>query len=225
MLESVRNITIYNVNSRIYYRYFTFKGLDYTRNIVVFLKIFFQRSIFRKLTIAVISSSQWNVVSTFWVIWENVRCRLMKPLIFGYYTKIINYAFHFTFFKNVSVSFAVSSTIKRNITLHERTTNHLWFIETWRINGISFSIWWNSFTFCIFRSKYILTVVVTAWHFFISSLVNCEQPSKKSGYSLLTTILTRSTDIKKLQLARMLQFFSKVVSFSQLLRRTIFCLK
>ena len=47
-----------------------------------------------------------------------------------------------------------------------------------------------SFTFCIFHSKYILTVVVTAWHFFISSLVNCEQPSKKSEYSVLTTILT-----------------------------------
>ena len=34
MLESVRNSTIYNVSSRIYYQYFTFKGLDYTRNIV-----------------------------------------------------------------------------------------------------------------------------------------------------------------------------------------------
>ena len=211
-----------------YYRYFTFKGLDYTRNIVyslVFLKIFFQRSIFRKLTIAVISSSQWNVVSTFWVIWENVRCRLMKPLIFGYYTKIINYAFHFTFFKNVSVSFAVCSTEKKHNII-------------WEDNWPSLVYWnmknqWDfildlmklfSFTFCIFHSKYILTVVVTAWHFFISSLVNCEQPSKKSGYSVLTTILTRSADIKKPQLARMLQFFSKVVSFSQLLRRTIFCL-
>ena len=48
-----------------------------------------------------------------------------------------------------------------------------------------------SFTFCIFHSKYILTVVVTAWHFFISSLVNCEQPSKKSEYSVLTTILSQ----------------------------------
>ena len=34
MLESVRNSTIYNVSSRIYYQYFTFKGLDYARNIV-----------------------------------------------------------------------------------------------------------------------------------------------------------------------------------------------
>ena len=41
-----------------------------------------------------------------------------------------NYAFRFTFFKNVSVSFVVSLTIKRNITLHERATDHIWFIES-----------------------------------------------------------------------------------------------
>ena len=111
MLEPVRNSTIYNVSSCIYYQYFTFKGLDYTKNIVyllIFLQI--QRNIFRKLRITIISSSQWNVVSTFWVIWGNVRCRLMKPLIFGYYTN----AFHFTFFKNVAVSLVVSLTIKRD---------------------------------------------------------------------------------------------------------------
>ena len=33
LLESVRNSTIYNVSSRMYCKYFTFKGLDYTRNI------------------------------------------------------------------------------------------------------------------------------------------------------------------------------------------------
>ena len=165
MLESVRNSTIYNVSSRIYYPYFTFKGVHHTRNIVyslISLQIFFQRSIFRKPAITVISSSQWNVVSTFWVIWGNVRCRLRKPLIFGDYTKIITYAFHFTFFRNVSVFFAVSLTIKRNITSHETATDCIKFIETWRINGISFSIWCNSFTLCIFRPKYILTVVVRA---------------------------------------------------------------
>ena len=56
-----RNSTICNVSGRIYYQYFTFKGLDYARNKVYslfFLQIFFQSSIFRKLTITVISSSQ-----------------------------------------------------------------------------------------------------------------------------------------------------------------------
>ena len=51
LLESVRNRTIYNVSSHMYYQYFTFKGLDYTRDIVfslIFLQIFFQRNIFRK---------------------------------------------------------------------------------------------------------------------------------------------------------------------------------
>ena len=37
--------------------------------------------------------------------------------------------FHFTFFKSVSVSF-VSLTIKRTITLHEKATTQIWFIET-----------------------------------------------------------------------------------------------
>ena len=61
LLESVRNRIIYDVSSRMYYQYFTFKGLDYTRNIVlslIFLQIFFQRNIFRKLRITAISSSQ-----------------------------------------------------------------------------------------------------------------------------------------------------------------------
>ena len=167
MWVSVRNSTICNASGRIYYQYFTFKGLDYTRNKVyslIFLQIFFQSSIFRKLTITVISSSQLNVVSTFWFIWGNVRCRLMKPFIFGGLHKIMT---HFILhFSKMFLFFAVSLTIKRNVTLHERATDHIWFIETWRINTISFSIWWNYFTFCIFRSKYILTVVVTAWHFF-----------------------------------------------------------
>ena len=61
LLESVRNSRIYKVSSCMYYQYFTFKGLGYTRNIVfslIFLQIFFQRNIFRKLRITVISSSQ-----------------------------------------------------------------------------------------------------------------------------------------------------------------------
>ena len=33
LLESVRNSAIYNVSSRIYYEYFTFKDLGYARNI------------------------------------------------------------------------------------------------------------------------------------------------------------------------------------------------
>ena len=135
------------------------------------LQIFFQRSIFQRLTIIYISSSQWNVGSNFWVIGGNVRCRLMKPMMFGDDTKIIT---HFILhFSKMFVSFVVSFTIKRNITLHERATTNIWLIETWRNNGISSLMWWNSFTFCIFCSRYILTVVVTAGHFFTSSLVNC----------------------------------------------------
>ena len=154
MLESVRNSTIYNVSSSMDYQYFTFKGLDYKKNMVfslVFLQFSFKCNIFRKLRIAVISSSQGSVVNTFWVIWGNTRSRLMKPQIFGDYIHKNNYAFHFTFFKNVSVSFVVSLTINRDIMFHKRATAHIWFIEPWRI---SFPIWWNSFTLCIFRSKY-----------------------------------------------------------------------
>ena len=62
LLESVRNSTIYNVSSRMYYhhQYFTFKGLDYTGNIIfslIFSQIFFQHDIFKKLGMTVISSS------------------------------------------------------------------------------------------------------------------------------------------------------------------------
>ena len=40
--------------------------------------------------------------------------------------------------------------------------------------------------------------------FFLKSrLVNCEQPSKRSDIFSVTTIITRSTDIKKPQLDRM----------------------
>ena len=45
----------------------------------------------------------------------------------------------------------------------------------------------ETFTFLIFRSKYILTVVATAWYF--SLLVNCEQPSKKSGILFSVTTI------------------------------------
>ena len=63
LLESVKNSTIYNVSIRIYYQYFTFKDLDYNKNIIfslIFLQMFFQRNtnIFRKLRTTVISSSQ-----------------------------------------------------------------------------------------------------------------------------------------------------------------------
>ena len=149
------------------------------------MQVFFQHNILRKLRITVISSSQCSVVSTFWVTWGNVRCKLMKPDFWGLHRN--NYAFHFTFFKNVFVSFVVSLTINRNIKFHKgatvhiwfiepwriRATVHIWFIEPWRINGISFPIWWNSFTLCIFRSMYILTVVITTWLSFTFSLVNC----------------------------------------------------
>ena len=37
----------------------------------------------------------------------------------------LNYAFHFTFLKNVFVSFVVSLTIKRDITLLKRATVRL----------------------------------------------------------------------------------------------------
>ena len=131
MLEPIGNSTIFNViSSHIYYQYFTFKGLDYTRNIVfslIFLQIFFQRNIFRKLRITVISSNHWNVVSTFWVILGNVRCRLMKPLIFGDYTKIITrFILHFS---KMFLFRLLCLTIKRDITLHKRATVHIWFIK------------------------------------------------------------------------------------------------
>ena len=113
LLESVRNSTIYNVSSRICYQYFTFKGLNYTINIVyslIFLKI--QRNIFRKFRITIISSSQWNVVSTFRVLWGNVRCSIMKPMVFGNYTKTItHFILHFS--KMFLFDF-LSLTIKRD---------------------------------------------------------------------------------------------------------------
>ena len=52
LLESLRNSIIYNVISPIYHNYFTFTGLDCTRNIVfslIFLQIFFQRNILESL--------------------------------------------------------------------------------------------------------------------------------------------------------------------------------
>ena len=58
-----------------------------------------------------------------------MRCRLMKPHILGDYPKIISYAFRFTFFKNVSVPLVMSLTIKRNITLHERATDHIGLLK------------------------------------------------------------------------------------------------
>ena len=141
MLESVRNSTMYNLSSRMHYQYFTFKDLDHTRNTdfsLTFLQIFFQRNIFKKLSLTVFSSSQWSVVITFWVIWGNVRCRLMKPLIFGDYTKIITrFILHFS----KMFLFHLLITIKGDTTLHKRATLHIWFIEPWRINRISFPNW------------------------------------------------------------------------------------
>ena len=171
LLDSVKNSTIYNVSSRIYYQYFTFKGQGYTRNIVfslISLQVFFQRNIFRKLRITVITSSRWNILLLFELFEEMCDVDLWSSWFLGVTQK--NYAFQFTVFY---VSFVLSLTIKLDITLHKRATVHVWFIEPWRINGISFPIWRNSFTFCIFRSKYSLTVVVTAVLSFSSSFVNC----------------------------------------------------
>ena len=175
MLEPVGNSTIYNVRSRMYYQYFTFKGLDYTRNIVfplIFLQVFFQRSIFRKLRITVISSSHWNVVSTFWVILGMVRYKLMKPLIFGDDTKIIT-RFILNFSKMLLFCL-LCLTIKRDITLHKRATVHIWFIKRNMKNQ------WDSihdlmklFYTLYFLLKIYLTAVATAWFSFASSLVNC----------------------------------------------------
>ena len=74
-------------------------------------------------------------------------------------------------------------------------------------------------------------MVVTAF-FHTSSLINFEQRFKKSGIFSVTTILKylRSTDIKgqlilKASISPNAVIFSKVASFSQLLRGTIFCLK
>ena len=114
-----------------YFQYFTFKALDVVISLNL-LQIFFQRNIFRKLRIIVITSSHWIVVSIFWVIWGNVRCRLMKPLTFWGLHKN-NYAFHFIFFKNVSVSFVVFLTINRDITFHEKATVHIWFIAVFGV--------------------------------------------------------------------------------------------
>ena len=104
--------------------------IDYTRNIVfslIFFQIFFQRNISRKLRITVISSSQWSVVGTFWVILGNVCCGLMKPLIFGDYTKIITrLILHFS---KMFLFRLLCLTIKRDITLDKRATLHIWFIE------------------------------------------------------------------------------------------------
>ena len=58
-----------------------------------------------------------------------MHCRLMKPHILADYPKIISYAFRFIFFKNVSVSLVMSLTIKRNITLHERATDHIGLLK------------------------------------------------------------------------------------------------
>ena len=61
LLESVKNSAIYSLSSRMFYQNFIFKGLGYTRNIffsLIFLQIFFQLNIFRKLRITVITSSQ-----------------------------------------------------------------------------------------------------------------------------------------------------------------------
>ena len=153
-----------------YYQYFTFKGLDYTRNIVfslIFLQIFFQRNIFRKVRITVISSSDWNVVSTFWVILGNIHCRFMKPLIFGGYTKIIMRLI-LQFWKMFLFRW-LCRAIKRDITLHKTATIHIWFIEQTMKNQ------WDLIPDLMklsvfFAQNMFLTVVVTAW---LSFFVNC----------------------------------------------------
>ena len=142
LLESVRNSTIYNAISRMYYHYFTFKGVDYTRNIIFslfLLQIFFQRNIFRKLRIKVITLPVSEMGQYFLSYLRKCVLQTYEACDFWGLHKN-NYMFHFTFFKNVSVSFVVSLKIKRDITLNKRATVHIWFIEPWRINGISFSI-------------------------------------------------------------------------------------
>ena len=123
-----------------YYKYFTFKGLNYTRNIIVFsfifLQIFFQRNIFRKLRITVVTSSQWNVASTFWVIWGNVRCRLMNPLIFGDYTKIkiiTRFILHFS--KMFLFRLLCLEQFKDNITVHWKATVYIWCLVYWTMKN------------------------------------------------------------------------------------------
>ena len=54
------------------------------------------------------------------------RYSFKKPRI-----TVISPRFHdYTFFKNVSVSFVMPLTIKRDITLHKRVTVHIRFVET-----------------------------------------------------------------------------------------------
>ena len=93
------------------------------------------------------------MISTFWVIWGNECCRLIKPLILRVQTNIITRFFNLHFSKKFSVSFVVSLTTNRDITFHKRATVYIWFIKPWRINGISFSIWKSSLTLCIFCVK------------------------------------------------------------------------
>ena len=80
----------------------------------------------------------------------------------------------------------------------------------------------ETFTFLIFRSKYILTVVATAWY--VSLLVNCEQPSKKSGILFsVTTIFTSSTD--NLNYPECCFFLPKLLHLINYLVEQFFCRK
>ena len=121
--------TVARVGQKHYNQLFTSRGLDYTRNIVfslIFLQIFFQRNLFRKLRTTAISST----VKCDQCFWSDLRkCALQTyeaPDLGGLPKN--NYAFHFTFFKNGSVSFAVSLTINTHITFHKSATVYIFYL-------------------------------------------------------------------------------------------------
>ena len=60
------------------------------------------------------------------------------------------------------------------------------------------------FTFCIFFLKFILTVVVTTWHFSLLVLLIVNKPLKILVYSVLQQYLQVQLILKKLQLVQML---------------------
>ena len=105
--------------------------------------------------------------------------------------------------------------INGDIVLHNKAqTVQIWFIEPWRVNGISFLIWRDFFT------RWILTEAM-AWLSLTSALVRWSRTFKKAGILSDKPILSRSSDIKNPWSAIMLSFFAQSASFSKPLRRTI----
>ena len=110
---------------------------------------------------------------------------------------------------------------------------HIWFLDPWRVNGISFLIWRNFFARCIARSTWILneamawlplTSAFVSWLLVVSPLllVVFSQPFKKAGILSDTPILSTSSDIKNPRSVIMLSFFAQSASFSKPLRRKIY---